>query len=81
MDNAVRASLILASVSVACHCVIFHLCWPVLLSDTGLAIADNSREDVQLVVQIHPVLDPCSLPTEVDQQVRSLSAGSKYLLT
>ncbi|KAF0310643.1 Protein PTHB1 [Amphibalanus amphitrite] len=37
--------------------------------ETGLAAADANREDVQLVVQIHPVLDPCSLPTEVDQQV------------
>ena len=37
--------------------------------ETGLSLLDGGREDVQLVVQIHPVLDPCSLPTEVGQQV------------
>ena len=41
-----------------------------LSPETGLSLlSEGGREDVQLVVQVHPVLDPCSLPTEVDQQV------------
>ncbi|XP_037085644.1 protein PTHB1-like [Pollicipes pollicipes] len=39
--------------------------------DSSLALTSKAAADreVQLVVQIHPVLDPCTLPTELDEQV------------